>query len=56
MQSSATAGDAERATPAADRLDQHRGLRELWQLKQLVGGLSLEKKLLLDRLTAVERG
>jgi AcrR family transcriptional regulator len=47
-------GDAKELTPAANRLKQleHENL----QLKQLVGSLSLEKKLLLDRLTAIERG
>jgi AcrR family transcriptional regulator len=47
-------GDAQELTPAANRLKQleHENL----QLKQLVGSLSLEKKLLLDRLTAIERG
>ena len=46
-------GDAKELTPAANRLKQleHENL----QLKQLVGSLSLEKKLLLDRLTAIER-
>jgi hypothetical protein len=46
--------DAKELTPAANRLKQleHENL----QLKQLVGSLSLEKKLLLDRLSAIERG
>ena len=46
-------GDAKELTPAANRLKQleHENL----QLKQLVGSLSLEKKLLLDRLSAIER-
>ncbi len=45
--------DAKELTPAANRLKQleHENL----QLKQLVGSLSLEKKLLLDRLSAIER-
>ena len=47
-------GDAKELSPAANRLKQleHENL----QLKQLVGSLSLEKKLLLDRLSAIERG
>jgi AcrR family transcriptional regulator len=45
--------DAKELSPAANRLKQleHENL----QLKQLVGSLSLEKKLLLDRLSAIER-
>ena len=46
--------NAKELTPAANRIKQleHENL----QLKQLVGTLSLEKKLLLDRLGALERG
>lgn len=46
-------GDAKELTPAANQLKQleHENL----QLKQLVGSLSLEKKLLLDRLSTIER-
>jgi AcrR family transcriptional regulator len=46
--------DAKELSPAANRVKQleHENL----QLKQLVGTLSLEKKLLLDRLSAIERG
>jgi AcrR family transcriptional regulator len=47
-------GDAKELTPAANRLKQLE--HENRELKQLVGSLSLEKKLLLDRLTAIERG
>jgi AcrR family transcriptional regulator len=47
-------GDAKELTPAASRLKQLE--LENLQLKQLVGSLSLEKKLLLDRLSALERG
>jgi AcrR family transcriptional regulator len=46
-------GDAKELTPAANRLKQLE--QENLQLKQLVGSLSLEKKLLLDRLSAIER-
>jgi AcrR family transcriptional regulator len=46
-------GDAKELTPAANRLKQLE--HENAQLKHLVGSLSLEKKLLLDRLTAIER-
>jgi AcrR family transcriptional regulator len=46
-------GDAQKLTPAASRIKQLE--LENLHLKQLVGGLSLEKKLLLDRLTALER-
>jgi len=45
--------DAKELTPAANRLKQLE--HENVQLKQLVGSLSLEKKLLLDRLSAIER-
>jgi AcrR family transcriptional regulator len=47
-------GDAQELTPATNRLKQLE--HENMQLKQLVGSLSLEKKLLLDRLAAIERG
>jgi hypothetical protein len=46
-------GDAKELSPAANRLKQLE--HENMQLKQLVGTLSLEKKLLLDRLSAIER-
>jgi TetR/AcrR family transcriptional regulator len=46
-------GDAKELTPTANRLKQLE--YENLQLKQLVGSLSLEKKVLLDRLTAIER-
>ena len=46
--------DAKELTPEANRLKQLE--LENLQLKQLVGTLSLEKKLLLDRLGALERG
>lgn len=46
--------DAQELTPAANRIKQLE--LENLQLKQLVGTLSLEKKLLLDRLSALDRG